>query len=141
MTDKGFQPKEMRQRNLTVVATALAILGLFIFMASQIGDGESEDDGLTAATDITVGDCFLYPGDDLEAVRVETVSCSEVHYAEVFGTTDAGDNDSCVGLFESYTGAENYWETGYILGFMVFGTQQHCYLYAAESFSGSLAAS
>jgi len=112
---------------------------MFMLMASQVGDSESEDDGLAVASELRIGDCFVYPGDGVELERVETIDCSQVHYAEVFGTTDAGNDDGCVDLFESYTGAENYWETGYIMGFLVFDSQQHCFLYAAEDFAGSLA--
>jgi len=141
VSDESYQPKETRQRHLTVVFAAVLILGMFMLMASQVGDSEPEVDGLTAAEDLGVGDCFIYPGDGVEPSRVETVDCSQVHYAEVFGVTSTGNDDACVDLFESYTGVENYWETGYILGFLPFDTQQHCYLYAAEDFAGALAAS
>ena len=135
----SYQPKETRQRHLTVVIAAVLILGMFMLMASQVGNSEPEDDGLTAGADLSIGDCFVYPGDGVGTERVETIECSQVHYGEVFGTTDAGNDDGCVDLFESYTGAENYWETGYIMGFVVFESQQHCFLYGAEDFAGSLA--
>ena len=140
MTDDGYQPKETRRRHLMLVVTAVLILGLFILMASQVGNSELENDGLTAISDLEIGDCFVYPGDGVEPSRVETIDCSQVHYAEIFGTTGSGNDEACVDLFESYTGAENYWETGYTMGFLVFESQQHCYLYAAEDFAGSLRA-
>lgn len=140
MTDESYQPKETRQRHLTVIFAGVLILGLFMLMASQVGDSELEDDGLVSVEELRVGDCFIYPGDGVEPSRVETVDCSQVHYAEAFGVTSLGNDEACVSQFESYTGAENYWETDYILGFLPFDPQQHCYLYAAEDFAGSLAA-
>lgn len=139
MTDGSYQPKETRRRNLIVALAGVLILGMFMLMASQVGNSEQQDDGLTATADLQIGNCFIYPGDGVEPSQVETIDCSQVHYAEVFGLTNIGNDDACVDLFERYTGADNYWETGYILGFLTFDSQQHCYLYAADDFAGSLA--
>lgn len=136
----SYQPQETRQRHLTVIVFAALILGMFMLMASQFGNSEPEDDGLTAATDLIIGECFLYPGDGVEPERVDTVDCSQVHFAEVFGTTTVGNDEACVELFETYVGVD-YWASDYIMGFVnVDGGLVHCYLYAAEDFSGSLAA-
>ena len=101
----------------------------------ELPDGDTG----TPTSELNPGDCFTYPGDGVTPERVATVDCSQVHYAEVYATTSAGDTDSCVGLFESYTGVDNYWETDYIIGFLdVNDSSMLCYLYAAEDFAGSL---
>ena len=101
----------------------------------------ADQDGLTPVDQLAVGDCFLYPADDdLNPERVETASCDQIHFAEVYATTDAGDTESCVDLFEAYADVENYWATDYIIGFIdVDASRMHCYIYAASDFSGSVA--
>ena len=127
-----------RPAAVAVIGVVVAVIAVLVLVPS--GDG-TEADGFTASSDLSVGDCFLYPAnDDLIPARVQTVSCAEIHFAEVYGTTAAGDTDSCVDLFEAYTGAENYWATNYIIGFLdVDDSRMHCYLYAAADFAGSLA--
>ena len=123
-----------------VAALALGVTVLLVVAVLPQLDSDGED-GLTAAQDLRVGDCFLYPqDDDLNPDRVVTADCTQVHFAEVYATTGAGDTESCVGLFEAYAGVENYWATDYIIGFMdVSESQMHCYIYAASDFSGSVA--
>ena len=120
--------------SVSVAASTVAvvlIVALFLLPDS--------DDGLTPVDQLNVGDCFIYPGDGVTAERVGTTPCSEIHFAEVYATTEAGDTDSCVSLFESYTGANNYWATGYIIGFLeIDESRMLCYLYGAEDFAGSL---
>lgn len=140
MNDARFQPGEMRRRHLILVVAAALLLGMFMLMGSQVGNSEPEDDSLISAADLRIGDCFLYPGNDVEPDRVRTTDCSLVHYAEVFGTTDSGNDDGCVDIFDAYVGVD-YWESTYIMGFIdIEGGQMLCYLYAAEDFGGSLAA-
>ena len=130
----------MARRYAPVIVIAIVAIAALAFIASRLGSAPV-DDGLTAVGDLVVGDCYVYPGDGVEAIRVETAPCAEVHYGEVYGTSGAGDTDACVGLFEAYTGFENYWATDYIIGFIdVDESRMHCYLYAARDFAGSLAA-
>ena len=123
-----------RRHRVLILASTVALVAILAIFFVQ-----TRDDGLTPAADLAVGECFLYPGDGNSVDRVGTVPCSEMHFAEVYGLTAAGDTDSCVGLFEAYTGAGNYWETGYIIGFIdVDDSQMLCYLYGPEDFAGSL---
>lgn len=92
----------------------------------------------TPVIDLMPGDCFAYPGDGVVPAAVETVPCSGIHFAEVLGTVPERDTDACVHLFEAYTGAENYWATGYILGFLDAAGDTLCFAYGPEDFSGSL---
>lgn len=140
MTNMQDQRRETRFRHGGLLIGSGVIIVLLILAANRIQDVSTVDDRTTTVADLAIGDCFMYPGDDVVPSRVETVDCSAVHFAEVFGVAPTGADDECVPLFESYTGAENYWETGYILGFIeVSDTQMLCYLFAAEDFVGSLA--
>lgn len=126
----------MRQRHAVLIVGSIVATALIVAMFLL----PDPDDGLTPVGELQVGECFLYPGDGVSADRVETTPCTQIHFAEVYAATAAGDTDACVGLFESFTGADNYWETGYIIGFLdVDESTLLCYLYAAEDFAGSLA--
>lgn len=88
---------------------------------------------------IAVGDCFSYPGDGVEFVRLDVVACSDVHYGEVYGTVWSGDTNDCVDQFEDYTGEGNYWATDWIIGFLPIDAERsYCYAYAAVDTAGSI---
>ena len=129
-----------RWRPGAVAAIAIGVTVLLVVAVLPRLNG-ADQEGLTAVDQLAVGDCFVYPADDnLNPERVETTSCEQIHFAEVYATTGAGDTESCVGLFESYAGVENYWATDYIIGFIdVDASRMHCYIYAASDFSGSVA--
>ena len=139
MTENAPSTADARRRHLGLIIGAIVGVAFLGIVASgfELPGGDSSG---VAIADLSPGDCFSYPGDGVTPVRVDTVPCSDVHYGEVYGTTNAGDDDSCVELFESYTGVANYWETDYIIGFLTFESQMHCYAYAAEDFIGSLRA-
>ena len=140
MTQDAPRPAETRRRHLGLIIGAIVGVAFLGIIASGFELPDSEESGVAVA-ELSPGDCFTYPGDGVIPVRVDTVPCSDVHYGEVYGTTTAGDDESCVGLFEAYTGVSNYWETDYIIGFLNFDdSRMHCYAYAAEDFIGTLRA-
>ena len=109
MSSDGPSLKDTRQRHVGVIVGAVIA---FVFLGIVASGFELPEDPstFTDVAELSPGDCFQYPGDGVtDPARVRTVNCSEVHFAEVYGTTTAGDNDSCVGLFEAYTGVDNYW--------------------------------
>lgn len=137
MTERPQTPTKIKRRYGAVIIGTVFAFALLLLVANRMQDF-TIDDGLTPVSELAAGSCFEYPGDGVEPTRVETIDCSMVHYGEVVGTTTAGDNDSCVGVFEAYTGLDNYWESGMILGFLPFDDSMHCYLYGPEDFAGSL---
>lgn len=137
MSIPSHEPAEIKRRYGAVIVGAVGILLVAVLMANQL-QGIDIDDTSTPVSELSIGECFQYPGDGVVPKRVETVDCSQSHYGEVVGTTSAGNNDACVGLFEDYTGTANYWESDLILGFIpIDDSSMHCYLYGPEDFAGS----
>ena len=69
---------------------------------------------------------------------MDTVSCSEVRYAEVIGESIPGDTERCVELFDVYTNTD-YWDSDYILGFIVVNdATMYCHAYAGADFAGAI---
>lgn len=127
-----------RNRYLSLLVGVVAVVLVSVVASGWLGDLKT-DDGLTDASNLTSGDCFEYPGDGVELERLKTVACTDTHYGEVVGTTSAGNYDACVGQFETYASVENYWESGYILGFIEFEeARMHCYAYLPTDSSGSI---
>ena len=130
--------KETSRRHLGLIIGAVAILGLLVALGSSFELDEPSADQ-TVVADLGIGDCFAYPGDGVTPTGVLTVGCQDLHYAEVVGIANAGDDEGCVTAFETYTGAENYWETGYILGFLDHQPGlMVCYAYQATDSTGSI---
>jgi len=122
----GVPPPAPRKSRAPLVAgvilgvAAIAAVGFGIMSAAQRDDtGDITHTGSLQWYDLTEGDCFDFPSDEVEIFTVTAIPCPDPHVYEVLWVGDVTDGgyptddafigfgeDTCIPAFETYVGRD-----------------------------------